>query len=268
MESDNLITEGKTALEEVAPDILSLRTLFVNVLFLGVPGTRNWILIDTGVAGFASDIIHIAEERFQGPPHAIILTHGHFDHVGNVIELEQYWGAPVYAHSLELPYLTGVSDYPSADPSAGEGKVARLSFAYPNEAIHLDDRVAELPQDHSIPGAPGWSWIHTPGHSPGHVSFFRDRDRALIAGDAVTTVQQDSLWHVAFQDKGVHGPPTYFTTDWMNAKKSVETLAKLQPDVLVTGHGHQMRGVQMSDQLLLLARHFDSQAVPRHGRYV
>ncbi|MCM3126767.1 MBL fold metallo-hydrolase [Paenibacillus provencensis] len=268
MESDNLITEGKTALEEVAPDILSLRTLFVNILFVGLPGARQWVLIDTGLAGFASDIIHIAEERFMGPPTAIILTHGHFDHVGNVIELVQHWGAPVYAHPMELPFLTGVSDYPPADPSASGGLLAKLSFAYPNEAIHLDDRVAELPTDHSIPGAPDWRWIHTPGHSPGHVSLFRDLDHALIAGDAVITVQQESLWHVLFQDKELNGPPTYFTTDWDQAKRSVESLTRLQPDLLVTGHGHVMKGAQMSDQLERLARNFEIQAVPKHGRYV
>jgi glyoxylase-like metal-dependent hydrolase (beta-lactamase superfamily II) len=43
-----------------------------------------------------------------------VLTHGHFDHVGSVIELADYWNVPVYAHKLELPYLVGQMDYPPA----------------------------------------------------------------------------------------------------------------------------------------------------------
>ncbi|GIP42655.1 MBL fold metallo-hydrolase [Paenibacillus sp. J45TS6] len=268
MASDNLITEGKTALEEVAPDLLCLRTLFVNVLFVGTPGSRQWILVDTGMPGFAKDIIQIAEERFDGPPLAIVLTHGHFDHVGNVIELEQHWGTPVFAHTLELPYLTGLTDYPPADPTVGGGLLARTSFIFPNEAIHLDDRVDALPSDHRVPYAPDWRWIATPGHSPGHISLYREKDGALIAGDAFITVQQESLWHVIFQDKELHGPPMYFTTDWDAAKNSVQTLADLKPELAITGHGHMMASTELRGQLDRLARDFDRLALPRQGKYV
>ena len=39
---------------------------------------------------------------------------------------------------------------------------------------------------------PGWRWVHTPGHTAGHVSLFRDADRTLIAGDAFVTTKQES----------------------------------------------------------------------------
>ncbi|NUU78875.1 MBL fold metallo-hydrolase [Paenibacillus xylanilyticus] len=268
MTSENLITAGMTGLEEVAHDILSLRTLFVNVVFIGEQGSRNWVLVDTGMARFTDHIVRIAAERFQGPPSAIILTHGHFDHVGTVIELEQFWGVPVFAHPLELPYLTGLKDYPPADPSVGGGLMARLSFAYPNEAINLDDRIFSLPEDHTIPGMPGWQWVHTPGHTPGHVSLFREEDRILIAGDAIISVKQESLWSVLLQDQQMHGPPAYFTTDWDEAHRSVHTIRRLEPRVAVTGHGHSLTGDFLRDSLEQLDLDFEQNAVPDHGKYV
>lgn len=268
MASDNLITEGLTGLEEVAPDILSLRTLLVNVVFIGEPGSRNWVLVDTGMARFTDHIVQVATERFQGPPSAIILTHGHFDHVGTVIELEQFWGVPVYAHPLEIPYLTGLKDYPPADPSVGGGLMSRLSFAYPNEAINLDDRIFSLPKDHSVPGLSEWEWVHTPGHTPGHVSLFREADRLLIAGDAIITVKQESLWSVLLQDKQLHGPPSYFTTDWQTAHQSVQHIRHLEPKLAITGHGHALSGDMLSESLKRLDLDFEENAVPDHGKYV
>lgn len=268
MASDNLITEGLTGLEEVAPDILSLRTLFVNVVFIGEPGSRNWVLVDTGMARFTDHIVQIATERFQGPPSAIILTHGHFDHVGTVIELEQFWGVPVYAHPLEIPYLTGLKDYPPADPSVGGGLMSRLSFAYPNEAINLDDRIFSLPKDHTVPGALGWEWMHTPGHTPGHVSLFREADRLLIAGDAIITVKQESLWSVLLQDKQLYGPPSYFTTDWQAAHQSVQHIRHLEPKLAITGHGHALSGDMLRESLNRLDMDFKESTVPDHGKYV
>lgn len=266
--ANHLFTEGMTATEEAAPDLLSLRTLFVNVCFLGQPGSRSWIMVDTGINGFTDSIIRMAEERFTGPPLAIVLTHGHFDHVGTVIELVQHWGAPVYAHPLELPFLTGMKDYPPADPSVGGGFMSNVSFLYPNEAIDLDDRIMNLPEDGSVPGAPGWRWLHTPGHTPGHISLFQEKSRLLIAGDAFITVKQESALAVIRQEKEVHGPPAYFTTDWQAAKESVQLLAGLQPSTVVTGHGHSMRGTELLTQLGQLAEDFDERAVPKQGKYV
>jgi glyoxylase-like metal-dependent hydrolase (beta-lactamase superfamily II) len=266
--ANHLFTEGMTANEEAAPDLLSLRTLFVNVCFIGEPGSRSWVLVDTGMTGFTDSIIRQAEERFAGPPVAIVLTHGHFDHVGSVIELVQHWGTPVYAHPLELPYLTGMKDYQQPDPSVGGGLLSGISFLYPNDAIDLDDRVTRLPEDGSVPGAPGWKWLHTPGHTPGHVSLFQEHRRLLVAGDAFITVKQESALAVILQEKEIHGPPAYFTTDWQAAQQSVQLLSGLKPEIAVTGHGHYMQGNELTNQLERLAEDFERRAVPKQGRYV
>ena len=143
-----------------------------------------------------------------------------------------------------------------------------MSFAFPNKAIDLGARVRVLPDDGSVPHMPGWRWLHTPGHTAGHVSLFRDGDRTLIAGDAFVTTKQESLYAVVTQEPEVHGPPAYFTPDWANARRSVERLAALRPAIAATGHGPPMGGQELSDGLETLAREFDRIAVPERGRYV
>lgn len=268
----NDITEQVGALREVTPDVAYMQTLIVNLYFVGEPGggDRSWVLIDTGMPGSAARIAKAAAQRFgEGArPAAIILTHGHFDHVGNVEDLAARWDAPVYAHELELPYLTGRSDYPPPDPTVGGGVMAMMSWLFPKSGVDLGDRVMPLPADGSVPGLAGWRWIHTPGHTSGHISLFRDGDRALIAGDAFVTVKQESALAVMTQRQEVHGPPSYFTTDWRAARRSVEQLAALRPFVVATGHGIPMRGERMQQELGALAREFEKVAVPAHGRYV
>ncbi|HUR96020.1 MAG TPA: MBL fold metallo-hydrolase [Gemmatimonadales bacterium] len=260
--------------ESVAPDLGYLRLVLVNVYLYGLPdaGDRGWVLIDAGIPGpgVADRIIQAAAERF-GPdarPSAIVLTHGHFDHVGTLRALAEHWDAPVYAHRLELPYLTGRRAYLPPDPTVGGGAMSLLSPLYPRGPFRFEDRVAELPGDGTVPGMPGWQWIHTPGHSPGHISLFREDDRALIAGDAFVTTRQESVIGVAAWQPRVHRPPAYFTPDWAAARDSVRRLAALEPELAATGHGPPMRGREMRLQLHALADRFDTVALPRHGRYV
>ena len=111
-----------------------------------------------------------------------------------------------------------------------------------------------------------WRWIPTPGHTPGHVSLWRERDRVLIAGDAFITTRQESVYAAMTQTPEMHGPPMYFTPDWANAKTSVRALAALAPEIVVTGHGAAMQGPAMRVALDALAEKFDEVAVPSHRR--
>lgn len=253
----------------ISTDVASLRIVFVNIVMVGEPG-GPWVLVDAGLIGSAGKIKRAAESRYGkgAKPEAIILTHGHFDHVGALHQLAMEWDVPVYAHPMELPFLTGINSYPPPDPSVGGGAMAYMSWLFPNTPIKLGDRVHALPEDGSIPHMPGWRWIHTPGHAPGHVSFFRERDRALIAGDAFVTVKQESAIAVIQQRQEVHGPPSYFTIDWPAARRSVRLLAALKPSVAITGHGIPMWGEPLQNELQLLADNFDVLALPLRGRYV
>ena len=255
---------------EIAPDLAYRRLAIVNAMLVGLPGAgdRQWVLVDTGIMGTKQLITSAVKERFgNSRPAAIILTHAHFDHVNALDEFSEEWDAPVYAHQLELPYLDGSASYPPPDPSVGGGLMARMSPLFPRGPFNAGPRVRALPADGTVPHMPGWRWIATPGHSPGHVSFWRESDRALIAGDAFVTTAQESVYAALTQETEIHGPPMYYTIDWDAARRSVQTLAQLQPELAVTGHGRPLRGPQLRSGLERLARDFDSIAVPDDGRY-
>jgi glyoxylase-like metal-dependent hydrolase (beta-lactamase superfamily II) len=268
----DILSDATASTQQVTHDILLLKFTLVNLYIIGEPIGENskWILVDTGLSHSANAIMQEAKRLYgeNCPPQAIILTHGHFDHVGSLIQLADHWNVPVYAHSLELPYLTGKKDYPAADPTVGEGLISEMSFLFPNNGIDLGHRIHTLPEDGSIPSMPEWQWIHTPGHTPGHISLFRKSDGILIAGDAITTVKQESLLSVLTQKQDLNGPPAYFTTDWNEAEKSVKKLRQLKPSLAITSHGAPMKGDELMIALESLATHFHEEAVPEHGRYV
>jgi glyoxylase-like metal-dependent hydrolase (beta-lactamase superfamily II) len=256
----------------IASGVACLELSIVNVYLVGPfqAGDRGWVLVDAGLPTSREAIVREAERRFGhgARPSAIVLTHGHFDHVGSLEKLMELWDIPVYAHRLEAPFLTGRSDYPPADPTVGGGVMARVaSRLFPRRGIDLGSRLHLLPADGTVPGMPGWRWIHTPGHTPGHVSLFRDEDRTLIAGDAFVTTHQESFWAVTTRLQEVWRPPAYFTINWSLARVSVKTLAHLAPEVAGTGHGIPMSGESLRQELNDLAQHFD-EVMPGDGRYV
>lgn len=259
--------EGK----QVVTDVYSYTIQIVNLCFVGTPGEGNeFVLVDAGMPASAKMIVEKAEEKFGSgaKPSVIILTHAHFDHIGALVDLVEKWDVPVYAHEFELPYLTGKKSYPNPDPTVEGGMTSRLSFLFPTEPINLGDKIHPLPENGAVPAMPGWRWIPTPGHSPGHISLFRDSDRFLIAGDAFLTTRQDFLWDVISQDLEIYGPPRYLTPDWESAKKSVQVLEALKPNYAVTGHGQPVSGSWLTKNLGILAKDFDVMAIPEHGKYV
>ena len=254
----------------ILPDLAYRRLAIANVVLVGAPGAADWVLVDAGLPMTAGLIRAAAAQRFGAGarPRAIVMTHGHFDHVGALETLAEGWDVPVYAHALERPYLDGSTAYPPGDPGVGGGLMALLSPLYPTRPVDVGTRLHTLPADGGVPFMPDWRWIHTPGHSPGHVSLWRAHDGALIAGDAFITVAGESAYATATQEPEIHGPPKYFTTDWAAARRSVEALAALKPVVAITGHGRPLAGPDLRAGLDELAHRFDDVAVPTRGRYV
>jgi glyoxylase-like metal-dependent hydrolase (beta-lactamase superfamily II) len=251
-------------IRRLAPDLGWLPISFVNVYFIGRPG-GPWVLVDCGLPGRANQIFGAAEARFGAGarPEAILLTHGHFDHAGSALDLAEVWDVPIYAHRLEIPYLTAKSDYPPPDPTIG-GAMAFLSRFMPSRARDLKERVREL-NPSEVPGAVGWEWLATPGHSPGHISFFRPSDRVLLAGDAFATMNMDSWSGLLTGRRTLARAGAPFNTDWDATRLSVKELARLRPNVVGCGHGIPRSDPQLPTELERFAERFRP---PRNGRYV
>ncbi|MDB5235480.1 MAG: hypothetical protein JWR44_2473 [Hymenobacter sp.] len=255
-------------MDTLAAGVTQLRIQrFVNVYFIetGTPG--EWVLIDTGLPGSQKTIIAAADKLFQAGsrPEAIILTHGHLDHLGSARELADHWNVPVIAHPLELPYLTGKAQYPPRDPTVG-GSLAFMSRFFPSQLPNLEARVQGLnPDDAVVPYLPNWRWLHVPGHAPGQLAFFREADRILIGADAFATTHHDSIPAVLLGLPKISRAGTPFNYDWTAARQSVQTLAELEPKAIGCGHGPVIIGPAAAAGLHALAANYP---VPAHGRYV
>jgi len=255
-------------MDTVAAGVTQLRIQrFVNVYFVetGTPG--EWVLIDTGLPGSAKTIIAAADKLFYpgSHPEAILLTHGHLDHLGAARELADHWNVPIIAHPLELPYLTGKALFPPRDPTVG-GSLAFMSRFFPIQLPNLTDRVQALDTDDpSTPFLMSWQWLHVPGHAPGQLAFFREADRTLIGADAFATCHHDSVPAVLLGRPKISRAGTPFNYDWDAARQSVRTLADLAPKAIGCGHGPVITGPGAAAGLRQLA---DNYPLPAHGRYV
>ena len=212
----------------------------------------SWILVD---AGWQNDgpRIQAAARSLLAPglaPSAILLTHAHPDHDGSARELAEAWRCPVYTHPAELPLATG--DFTAMARNAGpldrwlilpfmrviggrrrEAALARSSLA---------GIVRPLGPGGAIPSVDGWKWIHTPGHTPGHVAYLRARDRVVLSGDAILTLEVNTWSGLLRQRQGLSGPPWYTTWDRQAAIASINEIADLEPAVLASGHGLPLAG--------------------------
>ena len=254
--------------EEIATGVYRLSVLGANVYF--VRSGPSWALIDTGWANSGQAIRKAATSLFgaNAPPAAILLTHNHPDHAGAALELARIWRLPVYAGPREAPQV-------AEDIAAFQQRIAipldrwvifplmrlmppRMVAAMRAEEAAFGEVARTFDTSAGVPGLPDWELIPTPGHSPGHTAFFRASDGVLITGDALLTVNVNSLWDLLRGERRVSGPPYIASWNWRAAKKSVATLARLEPRVLAPGHGAPMAGAGVARELRAFAERFSA----------
>ena len=252
MTMGNKIIEGVSyltrTLEKVDKDIFLLNLRIVNA-YIVKTGNNEWILVDTGLENSEEFIIDAAKELFgeEARPSAIVLTHGHFDHAGSLKALTEHWKVPAFIHPYELDYITGRREYKTPDDNAGGGIVTRLPDTIPPAAVDIGHFAQALPNDGSVPFAPDWQWIYTPGHTKGHVSYYKKGNRILISGDAISTVKQESLWSTIANAENIGGPPAYLTENYEQAMETIAKIIKLAPALLLPSHGEPVSGPRLTE---------------------
>lgn len=179
------------------------------------------VLIDAGTAGSAKRILR----ELQG--HAVVahaLTHAHIDHVG---------GSKKVVDALDVPVW------------APAGDAAAVEAGKPDAADNLLEPVASRSGWRPVPVArrlqegdevgPGFVVLDVPGHSPGHVAFWREADRTLVCGDV--------FFHISLLTgrPRLREPLGPFTVDPVQNRASMRRLAALKPELVLFGHGVPLR---------------------------
>lgn len=261
---------------EVGKGIMRSNVYLVRSDASSVRSDASWTLIDTGSASCERAIQAAAASVFGAhtPPRAILLTHNHPDHAGSTPALARMWGCLVYVHPEELPLIT--MDFSAYLPTVKQFAhpldtwvmlpllrvmPRRWRASWHAQATSFQAVARALDPGTGVPGLPDWECIPTPGHTPGHVSFFRPSDRVAITGDAVLTVHLNSVWSFLLWGLGrsrprLAGPPWYTTWNWRAAKASVAAVARLEPRVLACGHGIPMSGGGTAGALRAFAEDF------------
>jgi len=176
------------------------------------------VLIDAGTSGMGRKL----PKKLSGHTvSAHALTHAHQDHAG---------GSKAVCDALGIELWAPADD--AADAERGNQVVAEGTWATPLlkrapgwPAHPVARRLAEGDE------VGGFTVIDTPGHSPGHVSFWRESDRTLVVGDVFFNN------HILTTQRGLREPVRIFTVDPARNRESMRRLVDLGPAVVVFGHG-------------------------------
>jgi len=212
-------------MEQIAPDVhlIPLAPRYgINAYLVGD------VLVDAGIKASARTIL--AAVREAGITLAAhVITHAHVDHVG---------GTPRIVDETGVPVSVGALDRPAAE--SGDAPIAPMlerpllrnigSFLGGFDGFSVDATLAEG-DDIGC----GFEVLDTPGHSAGHVSFYRASDGVLICGDVFNTM------NLVTTKPGLHQPPAVFTPDPARNRESERRLADLEPQIVLAGHGPPLR---------------------------
>ena len=227
---------------ELAPGLWRIPTTPFDLVnsFLLTDDDGSLTLVDAGLKGADRKVLAALQQLGKAPTDVqrILLTHAHNDHAGGLAKVKDATGGAVIAHDRDATYLrTGTT--PQLDRSTLKGRLAnraRGSFA----KVEVAETFAD---DTVLPIAGGLRVVHTPGHTPGHVSLLHEATGVLITGDSI------------FNVRGLRYSPATFCTDIRLSRETADRLADLEYDVAAFTHGaHIPRGGREAVRAFLRGR--------------
>lgn len=213
----------------LGPGIFRIPTLgdFINSFAL-VDDDGQVSLIDCGLKRAPSRIVRGLAAIGKHPRDVtrIVLTHAHTDHAGGAAEIVDVSGATgVLAHTDDADYLRS-GQAPPRDTSSGFGRVfARM----PGGGFSPVNNVTDIHDGQVLDVAGGLQVIHTPGHTPGHVSLLHPDSGVLITGDSIFNMNARMSW-----------PFSAFCTSFAQSKQTADILADLDYQTAAFTHGPEI----------------------------
>jgi hydroxyacylglutathione hydrolase len=179
------------------------------------------VLIDAGMQSDGKRVLGQLEGRTV-KAHA--LTHAHPDHYGSSHAVCEARGIPLWCGERDAAVVEGER------PTHGKGRMTKLLNRLPSPRPHpVERRLAEGDD------VAGFTVLDVPGHSPGHVAYWREQDRTLICGDVLFNLSLPIL------RPGLREPYASFTPDPAGNRESARKLAELRPNLILFGHGPPLR---------------------------
>jgi hydroxyacylglutathione hydrolase len=180
------------------------------------------VVVDAGAKVNAKRLLKALHGHAVG---AHALTHGHPDHAGASRRLAEAYDVPVWVGERDRNAVeTGRPPSPETWAAPGVARLGGFEAVGVARSLREGDDLGH-----------GFTVLETPGHSDGHVAFWRERDRTLVVGDVLFNL------HVLTTLSGLHEPPRILTRDPQRNRESARRLAALEPELALFGHGPPLR---------------------------